>query len=75
MQDRKTLLKWCKDRAIELAEKGQLKEAVSGFIRDVQNNEETLKLSGVLPILFMHVATDIRNNNKQRVIKWINDFA
>ena len=75
MLTRKDYVKWCKGRAIKLAETGDLKNAVASMISDLGKDNRTKDLGELMPMLFMIVMPDIVSGNKEAVIKWINDFA
>jgi hypothetical protein len=65
-------LQWCKDRALEYVELGDLDNAIASMQSDLNKHPETQ-----LPMTIKR-ATDLqiiyRTQTKQHVINWINGF-
>lgn len=65
-------LAWCKSRALEYAETGDLNNAIASMVSDLQKHFETkitppVERALLIPILFDRL-------DKQKVIDWINGF-
>lgn len=72
MTTRAEHLKWCKDRAIKLANQDNIEEAISSMFYDIEKHPETeghiaVEL-GTMLMLGGHLST------KAEVIKFIEDF-
>ena len=64
-------LAWCKQRALEYVDAGDLKNAVNSMTSDLNKHPETADYPAVLIQL---VIMDIANNNVQGVRRWIEGF-
>ena len=66
-------MKWCKKRALQYAEAGDLQNAVASMGSDLTKHEDTNNSANMMLVLY---ATSLaRNNDRHGVIKWINGFA
>ena len=69
---RKDHLEWCKQRAIKLANEGNLAEAFASMSSDLQKHTETADHIGI-QLGFMLMTTNTLNT-KVKMIKFIDDF-
>ena len=74
MITRQEHLDWCKKRALEYLNQGDLQQAVASMISDLTKHEETAKIREQMPFLFMLVMMDVVNNNYYGVKNWIEGF-
>lgn len=64
-------LQWCKDRALEYLNKGDIPQAVNSMISDLKKHEETATYHPTLYQLgMMHILT----RNEAGVRSWIEGF-
>lgn len=64
-------LDWCKQRAIEYAERGDLDQALNSFWSDIGKHHETMNYSMVL---FQLGIIHVKERNKRQMIEYINGF-
>jgi hypothetical protein len=70
MRDRAEHLKWCKERALEYVEAGDLDQAVTSMGSDLGKHPE-LECN---PYLLMAGALDAQNGDAPAVRRWIEGF-
>ena len=61
-------LYWCKSRAVDYLDRGEIREGILSFLSDMQKHEET-KSHGALMFLL-----GMSNNTRAEVKKFILDF-
>lgn len=70
---RSDYLKWCKERALEYVEKGELDLAWASMVSDLNKNDETRNHLAInLGTMLMLSG---RLNTKEEMKKFINDFG
>ena len=67
-------LQWCKDRAIELLDSGDLSGAVVSMASDIQKNEETEMDGMTLAFLTLTGRQDAQNGDVEAVRRWVDGF-
>ncbi len=65
-------LQWCKDRALEYVELGDLIEAIASMVSDLKKHPQTqlsppVERALIIPILFNQL-------DEKKVTEWINGF-
>lgn len=76
MSTRKEHMQWCKQRALEYAEAGDLTNAIGSMLSDLGKNEETARLQeGIGGLLAMDGMMKAQSNDTQGVIQWIHGFT
>ena len=65
-------LQWCKDRAMEYVNRGQLTEAVTSMMSDITKHPETN--SPALAMLGLMAAMDAQAGNRDSVVRYITGF-
>jgi len=73
METRAEHLAWCKQRALELVDRGDLAQAVSSMIGDMLNHPDTAKT--VDPMLSFIGMERVMVGDSRGVRKWIEDFG
>ena len=73
MADRQTHLQWCKDRAKEHLEKGDIANGMASFMSDMGKHEETAKTmnNGLSKMICMQA---LMSNNAQECIRCVDGF-
>lgn len=72
-------LQWCKDRALEYAERGELNDAFASFWSDIKKHPETDlaakngTIDGTAALFFLGIAI-LRDRDKKQMIEYINGF-
>lgn len=66
-------LNWAKERALELANAGQLKEAIKGMVADLSKDPDQKYDAGLVLAMAQDLLDDSKIN-KQAVIDWINGW-
>jgi hypothetical protein len=65
-------LQWCKDRALEYARRGDVKNAVASMCSDLTKHPETANHSG--GALGVMLLVNGHMQNQQKVVEWIEGF-
>jgi hypothetical protein len=65
-------LQWCKDRALEYVDAGDLNGAIASMTSDLRKHKETASLT--LMALCMHVQRTGEASTTEKMRKFINDF-
>jgi hypothetical protein len=71
MRSRTEHLDWCKQRALELLENGDLADAIASMANDLEKHPET-KLSN--PFLTLLAMQHVVNADREAVRRWITGF-
>lgn len=75
MRTREEHLTECKRRAMEYVEHGQLLDAVTSMMSDLDKHPETKVASGsVLTMLGLLAAMDAQNGHRDAVVRYIKGF-
>jgi hypothetical protein len=69
---RKDHLAWCKTRALEYVDAGELKNAVSSMLSDMTKHPETN--SPALGVLMLSAMKDVANGDTAAVRRWVEGF-
>lgn len=69
--DRSEHLQWCKDRALEYLNRGDLNNAATSMMSDMKKHPETANYPAVLDQLVM---LELMNRNADGVRRWIEGF-
>jgi len=72
--DRAEHLQWCKDRALEYVDRGDLEQAVSSMCSDMRKHPETENHPGIELGVMLMMAGHMNNANAYETEKWINGF-
>jgi hypothetical protein len=64
-------LAWCKERAMEYYNQGDLANAVASMTSDLNNHDETRCNN---PFLIQLGMMELMNNNREGVRRWIEGF-
>ena len=67
-------LQWCKDRAIEYVDRGDLSQAVSSMGSDLQKFDELAAASQTFKKLFPLALLNMQNNDASGIRRFINGF-
>lgn len=67
-------LAWCKERALECVESGDLEGAIASMTSDLGKHEETALTAEMAGFLTMAGALDAAAGNVQGVRNWIEGF-
>lgn len=73
METREQYVQWCKDRAMEYVERGDLLEGVTSMMSDMDKRDDT-KLKGALGALGIHAAMQAQQGNRDMVERFILGF-
>jgi hypothetical protein len=74
MRSRAEHLAWCKERALEYARAGELKNAVTSMMSDIQKHDGTRLEDQALAALGMVAIFDVELGDRAAIIKWIEGF-
>ena len=66
-------LQWCKDRAMEYVNEGNLLEAVTSMMSDLGKHPET-SCHGALAMLGLLAAQQAQRGNREEVVRYIQGF-
>lgn len=66
-------LQWCKNRAMEYVNRGNLLEGVTSMMSDLEKYPET-KSKGVLAALGLLAAQQAQAGDREAVVRYINGF-
>jgi hypothetical protein len=72
--DRAEHLKWCKDRALEYADKGDAGGAMSSLIQDLGLHPETARSAEIVPALMMPLVVTGHMSQPGELRKFIEGF-
>jgi len=72
MDKRSEHLQWCKDRAIEYVDSGDLKNAFASFQSDMSKNNETEDHIALQMGTMLLLSGNLDNDHQMR--EWINGF-
>jgi len=72
MDKRSEHLQWCKDRAIEYVDNGDLKNAFASFQSDMSKNNETADHIALQMGTMLLLSGNLDNDHQMR--EWINGF-
>lgn len=70
-KDREEHLEWCKKRALEYLDKGQIQDAIAGMVGDLRAHPETKNQNDFILGLGVILAT---NNDVEGARRWIMGF-
>lgn len=73
MEARGEYLQWCKDRAMEYVNRGELLEGVTSMMSDMEKRDDT-KLGPALSGLGIHAAMAATQGNRDMVERYILGF-
>ena len=74
MRTREEHLEWCKQRAREYLDRGELADAVASMGSDMDKHPET-RMAGEMGTLMMYVAMlRIMDGDARGVREWVEDF-
>lgn len=74
LTDRQKHLAWCKERALEYVNAGDLPNAVASMSSDMNKHPETKFDNGVGAILMQLGMMEVINGNVDGVRRWIEGF-
>lgn len=66
-------MRWCKERALEYLDRGDLKHALASFIGDVTAHDETR--DAINPATLMLATAAAENGDSREMRRWIEGFA
>ena len=67
-------LEWCKKRAMEYVERGELLNGVTSMMSDLDKHPETKDMGGVLGMLGLLAAQQAQSGDRDGVIRYIRGF-
>lgn len=68
-------MQWCKDRAMEYVNRGQLLEAVTSMMSDLDKHPETKTgATGALAMLGMFACQQAQSGDREGVVRYITGF-
>ena len=68
-------MQWCKDRAMEYVERGDLVNAVASMMSDLSKHDETRDSgTGAMRMLGLMAATQAQNSDRAAVERYIKGF-
>jgi hypothetical protein len=67
-------LQWCKDRAMEYVKEGDLLQAVTSMMSDINKHPETGDKGGVLAMLGIMAAQQAQSGDREGVVRYIQGF-
>jgi len=70
--DRNEHLQWCKDRAMEYVERGDLENAFSSMVSDVKKHPELETHCGISLGMSLKMGSFL--DSKHEIVKWIEGF-
>src|SRR4051812_9159272 len=73
-ETRAEALQWCKDRALEYVDAGELQQAFTSFASDVRKHPGTLPLSHTITRLWMPLLVAGGLDTPKAMREWINGF-
>ena len=73
LRDRKSHLQWCKDRALEYLNAGDVANGMASFVSDMGKHEETAKTmnNGLSNVICMNA---LMSNDPRKCIEAVNGF-
>ena len=75
LRTREEHLTWCKQRALEYLNRGQLVDAVTSMMSDLDKHEETKQKPGsALSMLGVFTALEANKGNRESVRRYIEGF-
>lgn len=69
---RKEHVKWCKERALQYVDAGDLQNAVASMTSDMSKHPETRDVMGAMTMIGL---AELMTGNPDSVRKWITGFA
>lgn len=67
-------LQWCKDRAMEYVNRGDLLDAVTSMMSDLEKHPETSATKGPLGMIGIMAAQQAQSGDRAAVIRYIQGF-
>lgn len=69
-------MKWCKDRAMDYVNRGDLQNAVLSMMSDLEKHEDTSlkKRGGALAMLGLMAMQQAASNDRDGVVRYIEGF-
>ena len=67
-------LQWCKDRAMEYVKDGDLLQAVTSMMSDINKHPETSDKGGVLGMLGILACQQAQAGDREGVVRYIQGF-
>ena len=67
-------LQWCKDRAMEYVNAGDLQNAVASMMSDLTKHPDTASTGGALAMLGFLAAQQAQSGDRDGVVRYIKGF-